>query len=175
MNPSDQTKLYVSNQIACNVLSVDLVNGEMEIIVSGFMPMGIAYYAGHLYVVQLLVNDQLATGINKVSLPSGANPAVSTPIALTGVLAGAFGITIMSDGTMYVVDTTSSSIQKVLQDGTMSLHVGIPGVAGYVDGDGATAQFNSPCNIIQDSTGNLYVTGYLGPNIRKIWKTMPSF
>ena len=174
MNPSDQTKLYVSNQVEYNVVSVDIATGALTVLVDGFMPMGIAYYAGHLYVVQLLVNGALATGINKISLPSGANPAVSTPISLSSPLATAFGITIMSDGTMYVVDTASNSIKKVLQDGTVTLHAG-SGVPGNLDGGGGTAQFNSPCNIIQDSTGNMYVTGYLGPNIRKIWKTMPSF
>jgi hypothetical protein len=125
-------------------------------------------------VVQLLVNGELVPGINKVSLPTAENPAVSTPMALTGALATAFGITVMPDGTIYVVDGGSCAIKKVLQDGTMTLHAG-SGVAGYLDGDGAIAQFFTPCNIVYDSTENLFVTGYVGPNIRKLWKIVPSF
>ncbi len=174
MNPSDQTQVYVSNQVDNNVVSVNLATGVFTVVVDGFTPMGIAYYAGHLYVVQLQVNGELVPGINKVSLPTAENPAVSTPMALTGALATAFGITVMPDGTIYVVDAGSCAIKKVLQDGTMTLHAG-SGVAGYLDGDGAIAQFFTPCNIVYDSTENLFVTGYVGPNIRKLWKIVPSF
>jgi Beta-propeller repeat len=42
------------------------------------------------------------------------------------------------------------------------------GTAGGADGPGATAAFNHPSGVAVDSSGNVFVAGYWGNNIRKV-------
>ena len=170
VNPSDPTQVYVSNQIANEVVSINVSSGVVTVLASGFYSMGIKYYAGSLYVVYYTADANsvvTGTGINKITLPVGQTPASTTSMTLSGSLTQAFGIDILANGTMYVVDTIGNCIYRVTQDGTMTLIAGT-GTAGYLDGPAASAEFYAPCDITHDSAGNLYVTGYVGPNIRKI-------
>lgn len=57
------------------------------------------------------------------------------------------GITLASDGSLYVTDSGAHNIRKVTLAGVVTTLAGKAGVAGAVNGSGTSAQFNSPSGI----------------------------
>ena len=78
-----------------------------------------------------------------------------------------FDICMDNDGNMYVSDFENQYIRKISADGMVSTVAG-NGIAGYVDGPAATAEFNYPRGIVRDASGNLYVSDSWNHRIRKI-------
>ena len=79
------------------------------------------------------------------------------------------GITIDSNGNLYVADNVNHRIRKITPTGSVTTIAG--STSGFADGQGTAAQFNSPRYITIDSTDNLYVTDYGNHRIRKITST----
>lgn len=77
------------------------------------------------------------------------------------------GITMSSDGTIYVADSGNHCIRQIKKDGTVSTFAGCAGKNGYKDGSLADAQFNSPSGIFCDGK-NLYVADTGNQRIRMI-------
>lgn len=95
-----------------------------------------------------------------------------------------------SDGSSYCLTASSVKARKsyfinsngAVTEGKCPLHIGYlspqadtqvttfagSGTGGYVNGTGATAQFNGPTGIVQDISGNFYVSDYNTHRIRKI-------
>lgn len=69
---------------------------------------------------------------------------------------------------LYVADKTNNCIRKITPSGTVSTFAGTCGSAGYADGTGAAARFNSPSAIEADATNNLYVSDTNNHTVRKI-------
>jgi sugar lactone lactonase YvrE len=82
------------------------------------------------------------------------------------VFTNLFDFTVAPDGTIYLVDAGTHTIIKRATNGIATVFAG--GTAGYKDGNGTDAQFNTPTNITIDASGNLYVTDLLNFRIRKI-------
>lgn len=57
------------------------------------------------------------------------------------------GITLASDGSLYVTDSDAHNIRKVTLAGVVTTLAGKAGVAGAVNGSGTSAQFHSPSGI----------------------------
>ena len=76
------------------------------------------------------------------------------------------GITIDSDGNLYVADTYNNKIRKITPSGDVTTIAGSS--PGYADGQGTDAQFANPYDITIDSSGNLYVADTRNHRIRKI-------
>ncbi len=68
------------------------------------------------------------------------------------------GIAVDASGTVYVADQYNHTIRKISTAGVVRTLEGRPGVPGIVDGTGPSARFNSPHEVLIDSTGALYVT-----------------
>jgi len=77
------------------------------------------------------------------------------------------GITIDTEGNLYVADTFNHRIRKITPQAVVSTVAG-SGTFGHLDNTGTAAQFQSPLGIAIDATGNLYVTDSEGHRIRKI-------
>jgi Secretion system C-terminal sorting domain/NHL repeat len=69
-------------------------------------------------------------------------------------------------GNLIVVDLTNM-IRKISPAGAVTTLAGT-GIAGYLDGPGASAKFNSALNACVDSVGNVYVSDFANQRIRKI-------
>ncbi len=116
----------------------------------------------------LFVTDFLNHTIRKIT-PGGR---VSTIAGLAGVWGNADGtnsaarffqpqgICVADAATLFIVDSGNQTLRKVSAVGTnwvVSTVAGLPNTAGYADGTGAEAQFDSPAGIALDSAGYLYV------------------
>jgi sugar lactone lactonase YvrE len=66
------------------------------------------------------------------------------------------GVTVDSDGIIFVADQGSHTIRKILPDRSV-LTVAGDGTQGYKDGPVLQARFHSPTNLLFDPDGNLYV------------------
>ena len=78
-----------------------------------------------------------------------------------------YGITIDASGNVFVSDRTNNRIRKVTSAGTVSTLAG-SGTAGYADGTGTFASFNSPLGITVDANGFIYVVDCYNQRIRRI-------
>jgi sugar lactone lactonase YvrE len=78
------------------------------------------------------------------------------------------GMVFDGNDSIYVADFANNRIRKVtLSTGNVSTFAGNGNYAS-VDGQGASASFYSPINLVRDNSGNLYVSDFSGHCIRRI-------
>jgi sugar lactone lactonase YvrE len=74
-----------------------------------------------------------------------------------------------SEGNLYVADTGNHCIRKInMKTGYVSTVAGLPQQAGYVNGTGEVAKFNSPCGLAIDNEDVLYVGDSNNHAIRRV-------
>jgi sugar lactone lactonase YvrE len=78
-----------------------------------------------------------------------------------------YRIAIDGQDNIYVADAINNSIRKITQPGNVTTVAGT-GVAGYVDGNIANAEFNNPVGIAFDVQGDMYISDAGNNVIRKI-------
>lgn len=87
--------------------------------------------------------------------------------ALTAQFDEPWGVVADANGNLYVADSANHAIRKVTPDGTVTTLAG-SGRAGYQDGKGNAALFNTPRALVLDGQGNLLVADQLNNCIRKV-------
>jgi hypothetical protein len=89
--------------------------------------------------------------------------------ATAAQLNGPSGVTVGSDGSLYIADTMNQRVRRIAPDGTISTFAGT-GVSGFSgDGGPATAaQFFLPAQTLFDSAGNLYISDYGNSRVRVV-------
>jgi hypothetical protein len=76
---------------------------------------------------------------------------------------GPVGITVDTDGNVYVADRGNCTIRKITPAGVVTTMAGFAGVKGSADGTGSDARFNRPAGVAVDGAGNVFV-GDAGDN-----------
>jgi alpha-tubulin suppressor-like RCC1 family protein len=78
-----------------------------------------------------------------------------------------FSVAVDSSGNVYVGDAGNNRIRKVTDAGVVTTLAGT-NTAGFADGTGGAAQFNSPRGLVVDSAGTIYVADFNNNRIRKV-------
>ena len=135
-------------------------------------PFGIAVdRLGSVYVAEL------ANGtIRKISSAGQAgtlaglagNPGSNDGVGDNAQFRNPWGVAVDRNGTVYVADTSSSTIRKITPAGKVSTFAGLAGNPGSSDGLGSQARFCSPHGVAADSAGNIFVADTGNNTIRKI-------
>jgi sugar lactone lactonase YvrE len=122
-----------------------------------------------LIIAQLILLVQLlfkcCTSNNRIRkiTPSGE---VST-IAGGGIYLYPSGLTVDTNGNIYVAETSNNRIIKINPSGIISIFAG-NGTYGHADGPGDSAMFRHPKGLAVDGLGNVYVADASNNCIRKI-------
>jgi len=80
---------------------------------------------------------------------------------------GPIGIAVDGTGRLLVADTYNDRIRSITPDGVVTTVAG-GGVPGFVDGQGATAYFDSPSGIAVDAAGTIFVADTGNDAVRRI-------
>jgi len=142
---------------------------------AGFnLPHGIAAdNAGNLYV-----SDTFNQTIRKIT-PDGTVTTIAGSAGARGYVDGVgtgqparftspIGLSIDSNGNLYVGDTGNQTIRKVTSSAIVTTVAGQVGITGSANGTGNGASFNNPQGTVVDSAGNIYVADNVNRTIRKI-------
>jgi len=78
-----------------------------------------------------------------------------------------FGMCFDTKGNLFIADVGRHCITQLKPNGEISVYAGT-GKEGGKDGDKKIALFSAPSGICFDATGNMYIAGFGGQNIRKI-------
>lgn len=136
-----------------------------------YNPRGVAVDpSGNVYV-----NDSNNNVIRKVSPTADATTFAGQATAglVNGTGAAAqfkypeVGIATDSSGNIYIGDYSNNAIRKITPAGVVTTLAG-QATAGFLDGIGTAAKFNTPEGIGVDSNGNLYMADNMNNAIRKI-------
>jgi gliding motility-associated-like protein len=111
--------------------------------------------AGNLYVA-----DRDNGAVRKIT-PSGVVTTYASGFSQPN------GITINSNGDLYVSEAAANDIKLVKTNGLVSVFAGNGGMS-YIDGTGTAAGFHYPYGITIDANGNLYVADSQNSVIRKV-------
>jgi sugar lactone lactonase YvrE len=140
-------------------------------------PIGLAVdSSGNLYIADAENNRiRMVTPAGVISTVAGngnAGYSGDGGQATSAELDIPYGITVDSNGNLYIADSANSVIRKVTPAGVISTVAG-NGNNGY-SGDGGqatSAQLNEPPKLAVDSTGNLYIADLYNERIRKVTPT----
>ena len=138
---------------------------------AGFLvPKGIAIdAAGNFYVSEEgghKIRKVTSSGVISTIAGSGTGGTADG----TGAAAqfrNPWGISVDSDGNIFVSDLDHHLIRKVTSDGVVSTIAG-NGSAGNTNGTGTSSDFYLPIGNTLDGQGNLYIGNFIGQTVRKI-------
>ncbi|HJT64963.1 MAG TPA: NHL repeat-containing protein [Pyrinomonadaceae bacterium] len=168
--------IYISDAGESNHLRKISPEGSLTTLTTGSndfdTPSGLALDAnGNLYVADTSNNRiRKVTPQGEVSTIAGDGTAgyVDGPAAQAR-FNGPIGVSVDTQGNVFVADTYNDRIRKVSIDGQVSTVAG-GGTPGYADGDRNTSLFDTPCGIAVANDGALIVADTSNDRLRKIDK-----
>jgi hypothetical protein len=144
-----------------------------------------AYAVFAVVVAVLFVVTVFAYFLGRAVSPDPRPPLASNWKAIVDVLAGdgrsgvvdgeptrarfsdPFGVAVAPDGSVYVADAGEAQrIRRIAVDGAVSTLAG--GAAGFADGSGADAQFDTPSGLALGGDGSIYVADTGNNAIRRV-------
>jgi sugar lactone lactonase YvrE len=135
-------------------------------------PFGIAVDLSRNLLVAEVANSAVRkiSSTGQVSTLAGlaGNPGSSDGAGDNAQFRNPWGVTVDRNGTVYVADTSSSTIRKITPKGVVSTFAGLAGNHGSKDGLGGQARFWNPHGVAADRAGNIYVADTGNNTIRKI-------
>jgi serine/threonine-protein kinase len=133
-------------------------------------PAGIATdAAGNLYVSDINSNNiRKITTAAAVTTLAGLNPAgFVNGTGLAAKFNWPYGMAVDASNNVYIADASNHCIRKITPGGIVSTFAG-SGAAGYTNGVGTAAAFDSPSGVAFDAAGNLLVADQGNNRIRVI-------
>jgi len=139
-------------------------------------PMGVATAISNS-AKTLLVADNGNNVIRSIAIDTGAVTTLAGSVGLSGNTDGVGAIArfnypggmVTVGANLYVADWANYTIRKVvLSTGAVTTFAGSPLNSGSTDGTGASARFNVPEKLANDSDGSLFVADSLNHVIRKV-------
>ncbi len=122
---------------------------------------------GNLFISDLLNNKiRKVSSTGQVSTITGSTQGLADGQGVNAKFYGLRSSTIDAAGNLYVVESRNNKVRKISPTGLVTTVAGSS--SGFIDGNGASAQFNGPHGITIDSQGNLYVVDTGNHKIRKI-------
>ncbi|MDF2434108.1 MAG: hypothetical protein JWP44_3739 [Mucilaginibacter sp.] len=118
--------------------------------------------SANVYVV-----DQINAAIRKITTPAGVTTTLAGGPSQSTLFNIPAGIAIDAQNNFYITDETGRVIEYTSAN-VIYILAGSANVSGFVNGSGASAQFNSPQGIAVDANGNIYVADQGNNCIRKI-------
>lgn len=77
-------------------------------------------------------------------------------------------VTMHSSGSIFIADKDNDVIRKMTANGIVTTFAGIRPSGSLADGIGSDARFHTPCYLVFDSSGNLYVSDAYNSVVRKV-------
>ncbi|MES2807424.1 MAG: hypothetical protein V4619_02295 [Bacteroidota bacterium] len=114
----------------------------------------------------IYVADYKNKGIRKIT-PKGDVSTFAGGIYFSNLIGNPTGVVMDPQGNLFISEA-SGRILEITKDNVLYVIAGATNGAGYVNGIGAAARFNSPQAITIDAQGNLYVADFNNNAIRKI-------
>ena len=160
---------YIDGQYSASIYEMLVSNSYVPVRIPLFpqTSMGFPYL---FYGQGLAIDPQSnlyvghSSGLYKMT-PSGVLQYINSS-GTTGVATRLAFSSVTSN--LYYADRDNNRIYKITANTSNSVLFAGSGAAGFADGTGASAQFNSPWGIVVDASENLYVADQVNQRIRKI-------
>lgn len=178
--------MYVADRDGFSIVRLSAADGNITkttVGSKGHGPMHIGFDSkGNMYVtrqssycIDMVSADGTITTIAGTGKSSKEHNDGEEGNPLTANIGHVFGFSIGSDGCLYFADSSFHSIRRIVPDESGDLSKGTvetlagTGKAGYADGKGAQAAFNTPYDVeVSDDCTTMYVADVLNQLIRKI-------
>jgi len=164
---SSSGRLWVAGLLAATLLAGRVQAQYVTTAVSNHLsePYGLAVSDGNVYISDIVSNriavftppsqtvSTLAGGIRGTNNGAGTAARFNQPLGLVAARGG-----------LVVVDSGNQELRYITLAGVVSNLAGTPGVAGYVDGPAASAQFLNPAGVAAANDGVTLYIADLGNN-----------
>ncbi|MBC7917066.1 MAG: gluconolaconase [Rhodoferax sp.] len=157
--------------------SVTLVAGSLEGFVDGVAEKAAFHTPSALAIDaqgNLFVADTGNHAIRKIApdgtvttLAGTGKPGFRDGPAKQAQFNGPIGIAVDAQGKLWVADTYNDRIRVITTDGQVRTVAG-GGEPGFADGPGLTARLDTPCSLVLDALGNVFIADTRNDAVRKL-------